>query len=231
MHRALLVAALLWLPCPTLYEYNLGNLKAVLCVRRGARGRPHLRVCKVQGGCQPGEPGATVRAGVCRSAHPRHGVPMPGGRGRPRGALVPVRERRQRHADGAPPALSACSRRCMGVHLYTLHPRQPPDRERVSHSRPSTLRRRQDVPHVQGRYSFVGAQPAMEVVARGHSVTVIDHSTRQRTTTEEDDPMRVRERLSRLHLHAGLPACRLPAAGGSVHASRLACSPTAVVPA
>ncbi len=41
----------------------------------------------------------------------------------------------------------------------------------------------------QGRYSFVGAQPALEVVARGRSVTVIDHATRQRTTSEEADPM------------------------------------------
>ena len=45
---------------------------------------------------------------------------------------------------------------------------------------------------VQGRYSFVGAQPAMEVVARENSVTVIDHHTRQRTVTEESDPMEVR---------------------------------------
>ena len=45
---------------------------------------------------------------------------------------------------------------------------------------------------VQGRYSFVGAQPAMEVVARENTVTVIDHHTRQRTVTEESDPMEVR---------------------------------------
>ena len=50
----------------------------------------------------------------------------------------------------------------------------------------------------QGRYSFVGAQPALEVVARGNSVTIIDHATKQRTTTEEDDPMAVRERGSDL---------------------------------
>ena len=47
----------------------------------------------------------------------------------------------------------------------------------------------------------MGAQPAMEVVARGHSVTIIDHSTRQRTTTEEDDPMQVAV-LGSLILHA-----------------------------
>ena len=44
----------------------------------------------------------------------------------------------------------------------------------------------------QGRYSFVGAQPVMEVVARENIVTVIDHQTRQRTVTEESDPMEVR---------------------------------------
>ena len=31
----------------------------------------------------------------------------------------------------------------------------------------------------------------MEIVARENSVTVIDHHTRQRTTTEEPDPMEV----------------------------------------
>lgn len=64
----------------------------------------------------------------------------------------------------------------------------------------------------QGRYSFVGAQPALEVVARGHSVTVIDHATRQRTTSEEADPMQawlqltLRHSTTLQHPHAGLPA-------------------------
>ncbi|CAL5228808.1 g12007 [Coccomyxa viridis] len=48
-----------------------------------------------------------------------------------------------------------------------------------------------------GRYSFVGAQPAMEVVARENSVTVIDHHTRQRTITQETDPMEVAVALSK----------------------------------
>lgn len=48
----------------------------------------------------------------------------------------------------------------------------------------------------QGRYSFVGAQPAMEVVARGHSVTVIDHTNQNRSTRTEEDPMEVAVRLS-----------------------------------
>ena len=37
----------------------------------------------------------------------------------------------------------------------------------------------------------MGAQPAMEVIARENAVTVIDHLTRQRTVTEESDPMEV----------------------------------------
>ncbi len=36
----------------------------------------------------------------------------------------------------------------------------------------------------------------MEVVARGHSVTVIDHASQQRSTRIEDDPMEVAVRLS-----------------------------------
>ena len=60
----------------------------------------------------------------------------------------------------------------------------------------ASVKRPGNVPHencvmVQGRYSFVGAQPAMEVVARENTVTVIDHHTRQRTVTEESDPMEV----------------------------------------
>lgn len=48
----------------------------------------------------------------------------------------------------------------------------------------------------QGRYSFVGAQPAKEVVARGTSVTVIDHVTQQRSTRSVEDPMEVAVGLS-----------------------------------
>ena len=35
-----------------------------------------------------------------------------------------------------------------------------------------------------GRWSFVGARPALELVARGHSVTVIDHAKGTRETIE-----------------------------------------------
>jgi len=47
---------------------------------------------------------------------------------------------------------------------------------------------------VQGRYSFVGAQPSMEVVAQGRSVEVVDHWRGQNgavSNRELDDPMQV----------------------------------------
>eukprot|EP00879_Flechtneria_rotunda_P011101 GHRR01011598.1.p1 GENE.GHRR01011598.1~~GHRR01011598.1.p1 ORF type:complete len:369 (+),score=113.06 GHRR01011598.1:125-1231(+) len=48
-----------------------------------------------------------------------------------------------------------------------------------------------------GRYSFVGAMPALEVVAKGHQVTVLNHQTGSRHVSEEADPMDVPVRLSR----------------------------------
>lgn len=47
-----------------------------------------------------------------------------------------------------------------------------------------------------GQHSFLGAQPCLEVVARGHQVTVIDHRTGESTTTEESDPLSVPKRLA-----------------------------------
>ncbi|WIA41823.1 hypothetical protein OEZ86_009153 [Tetradesmus obliquus] len=49
----------------------------------------------------------------------------------------------------------------------------------------------------QGRYSFVGANPALEVVAKGHKVTLLDHQAGSRQVSEESDPMQVPEKLSR----------------------------------
>ena len=49
--------------------------------------------------------------------------------------------------------------------------------------------------HMQGRYSFVGAQPALEVLAKQHEVTVIDHMAGTRTVTQEEDPLSVPQRL------------------------------------
>ncbi len=47
-----------------------------------------------------------------------------------------------------------------------------------------------------GRYSFLGAQPSMEVIARGHDVTVIDHRGESDTTMREDNPLDVPRRLT-----------------------------------
>ena len=47
----------------------------------------------------------------------------------------------------------------------------------------------------QGRYSFVGAWPALEVIAKEQEVTVINHSTHQRHVSQEADPLGVPERL------------------------------------
>ncbi|KAK9829881.1 hypothetical protein WJX72_008431 [[Myrmecia] bisecta] len=48
----------------------------------------------------------------------------------------------------------------------------------------------------QGRYSFVGAQPALEIVATGNQVQVTNHATGEVGTSEEADPMEVPIRLS-----------------------------------
>jgi anthranilate synthase component I len=47
-----------------------------------------------------------------------------------------------------------------------------------------------------GRYSYLGAQPAMEVIARRHEVTVIDRRRGTEMTTTEDDPLGVPQRLT-----------------------------------
>ena len=47
------------------------------------------------------------------------------------------------------------------------------------------------VPPVQGRYSFVGATPALEVVARGQQVHVMDHRRGTRDSQTVADPMQV----------------------------------------
>ncbi len=50
------------------------------------------------------------------------------------------------------------------------------------HAEHASLRRRRPAARAaaQGRFSFVGAQPALEVIARGQTVTVLDHVTQQR---------------------------------------------------
>lgn len=46
-----------------------------------------------------------------------------------------------------------------------------------------------------GRYSVVGAQPSMEIVAKENSVTVMDHYEGQKTEEVVDDPMTVPRRI------------------------------------
>jgi len=43
----------------------------------------------------------------------------------------------------------------------------------------------------QGRYSFIGAQPSVEVIARRHEVTIENHFTGERRTERRDDPLDV----------------------------------------
>ncbi len=47
-----------------------------------------------------------------------------------------------------------------------------------------------------GRHSFLGSQPALEVIARGHDVTVIDHEKGTSENTVEPDPLAVPRRLT-----------------------------------
>ena len=47
----------------------------------------------------------------------------------------------------------------------------------------------------QGRYSVVGAQPAMEIVAKENWVTVLDHEDGQRKEEFVDDPMTVPRKI------------------------------------
>jgi len=53
----------------------------------------------------------------------------------------------------------------------------------------------------QGRHSILGAQPALEVIARGHEVEIIDHRLTgrpgHRTRTTEPDPLEVPRRITR----------------------------------
>lgn len=62
----------------------------------------------------------------------------------------------------------------------------------------------------QGRYSMIGAQPSLEVVAREREVMVLDHERGSRTISQEEDPMLIPERMSaewRPVVPEGLPNC------------------------
>jgi len=49
---------------------------------------------------------------------------------------------------------------------------------------------------LQGRYSVVGAQPTMEIVAKDNKVTVMDHESGQLTEEIVDDPMEIPRKIS-----------------------------------
>lgn len=68
----------------------------------------------------------------------------------------------------------------------------------------------------QGRYSFVGAMPAMEVIAHQSEVVVLDHIRGTRKVTQESDPMLVPEALSRSWKPALLPGLPEVFTGGWV---------------
>jgi len=50
---------------------------------------------------------------------------------------------------------------------------------------------------LQGRYSFVGAQPALEIMASGNSVTLLNHETQERGVSQEEDPLEMVVAISR----------------------------------
>ncbi len=60
----------------------------------------------------------------------------------------------------------------------------------------------------QGRYSFIGAQPSVEVIARQHAVTIEDHLTGAVRSERHDDPLDVPRAISaglRPVMHGELP--------------------------
>jgi anthranilate synthase component 1 len=62
---------------------------------------------------------------------------------------------------------------------------------------PSFLFESVDTGGTVGRYSMLGAQPSVEVIARGHAVTVVDHREGgTRTTSVADDPLLAVQRVT-----------------------------------
>ena len=107
---------------------------------------------------------------------PHHTIPptppSPSCRNTPQGNLVPLYERVM--ADQLTPVLAY---RCLV---------KEDDREAPSFLFESVTNGSQ-----QGRYSFVGAAPALEVVARGRQVHVMDHRSGARESKVVEDPMQV----------------------------------------
>lgn len=48
---------------------------------------------------------------------------------------------------------------------------------------------------MQGRYSVIGAQPTIEIIAKEDKVTILDHEKGERREEKEDDPMVVPRRI------------------------------------
>ena len=67
-----------------------------------------------------------------------------------------------------------------------------------------------------GRRSYIGAQPAIEVIARQHDVTIIDHRRGTTQTSGENDPLSVPKRLTGDWKVAGDVATRHMFTGGWV---------------
>lgn len=51
------------------------------------------------------------------------------------------------------------------------------------------------MPFRQGRYSVVGAQPTMEILAKENVVTILNHEEGKRTEEIVEDPMEIPRRI------------------------------------
>jgi anthranilate synthase component 1 len=74
---------------------------------------------------------------------------------------------------------------------------------------PSFLLESVDGGRTAGRYSFLGAQPTVEITARGRDVTIDDHRLGTSETRRMDDPLAAAREISR-----GIRAVPVPPAGG-----------------
>lgn len=54
-----------------------------------------------------------------------------------------------------------------------------------------------ELPILQGRYSFVASQPALEIMATGQRVTILNHRTQERSVAEVEDPLETVVAISR----------------------------------
>ena len=65
---------------------------------------------------------------------------------------------------------------------------------------------------LQGRYSFVGATPALEIVARGQQVHVLDHRKGTRQSMQVEDPMQASRAAAAAAAAVAAAAAAAPAA-------------------